>query len=413
MMLRSLKIFVLCCFAHAAIAQKDLPATVVFKDGTTLSGLIKAKNWLSTPQYIVFKADGKAQSVEYSVSELTNFSVKRPDGHTEYYEQHIVSVADRLQDEYVRDIVMLDQRPIMLKLLLRGPVNLYEYRASNEEHLFVGRETLQPLMFKSFKRKVPNASYAVGYNNIFQEQLQAVMADCPTLVADLKDLPYTSKDVQRLLVRYFGCLQKTAEYIFKPDKIELQWFVNVTMGRGQFGPVNEPSTRMGAVPFNVFALGVGAEHSLSGSNARLSVCPELSGRYMRNELTLSTIYSNRDFELYNADMKETWVQLNLPCRYYFVKRRNSGMYGQLGLYAARALRDIRDVRLSYYRQNQLIASESFKEKNVGSGFGIGATGGLGLHWKRLQSELRWESSNNFLFTHKSGIFFMSVGVRLN
>lgn len=390
-----------------ATAQEQLQATVTLADQTVVNGVIWPQDWLSTPQTIQFTDAVTKKTVTYGTDALRAFSVRRQDGHMEYFERRNVALVNRDTAPFAPDIVMTPPRQTMVRLRLRGTPSLYEYTPDvKETHLFIGNDTLTTLMVKEYIRERPGEPNRAMTNLTFRKQLYRAIESCPDMLPAIGKIKHQTSAIQQMLQRYHQCAQIPVEYAWKPEKVRVRWYLEAgtSLGLRNEAFPDAPRSNEQVIATPRPRVGIGAYYALPGVNKRIGLYGSVAVKQFRGTLVSKGIKEILEFE-----ERATAINIHLLPRYYFLRSRAVGVYGQVGAYTTlnvfnKTIRRFKDTngQVTYQEPSTVYG------KQVGGSFAYGA----GVNWWRIQVEIRKDANNPAIILDNKGIWSAIIAYRL-
>ena len=219
--------------ALIAIAILGSYAQITFEDGyfidesnQKIECLIKNVDWRYNPTAFKYKLseDGAVQTA--SVREVKEFRINNGAKYIST-KVKIDRSGDRLSKLSDRREPNFQEEWLFLKVLIEGEASLFFYRNENLTRFFytLNEAEIQQLVHKRYLR----IGKKISSNNYYKQQLTLALK-CETIALnDLERLEYTSKDLEKLFIKYNEC--RSSDYTnFVPGK-KRDW-INLSLRAG-------------------------------------------------------------------------------------------------------------------------------------------------------------------------------------
>lgn len=391
-------------------AQDYLPAVLVFQSGTQETGTVFYSKWGDTPQSFRFKKkDGTVQNVNRTQPKSIEFT--RLDGLKERY---ICAIVQINRSPYALSSLDADPAPrmqidtVFLQVLIQAETSFFKLQQHNQLHLFIGSDTIRPLVYKRFVKDGVSSNKFME-NNRFRQQLLALTVDCPQLQKQILKLSYNEKPIHKLLMDYLLCKKTETNFLFKPEHIRPQIYVAAgiqyatpnLIGFDGFYFFRYPST-VNWVPTIAAGLNLPIPYSKGGL-------------WFVNELGLRKIDAqvNYTYGIYrwDWDLQVTHLRLHSMIRWNILKKER--LFIQVGISNGLLL-----VNNSTEVKSTLGQTPEIRNVNIRS-YQAGYVGGIGGTYKRFSLEARYDQNNslnpgtNFKFRGSNvKTFGFTLGYRL-
>jgi hypothetical protein len=220
--------FLLLFFGHTLRlnAQDYRPATLFFQSGKQETGTVQFAKWSSTPQSFRFKKQDGTEQI-FNRSQLKSIEFTRLDGLTERYVLAAVQInrsPTALSGLDADPAPRLELDTVFLQELIQSDISFYKLQERNQVHLFIGSDSIRPLIYKRFF-KDDGLTNTYKENNRFRQQLLALTSDCPQLQQQILKLSFSEKRIQTLLNRFLTCKNASNYYNFKDEHFSKQVYV--------------------------------------------------------------------------------------------------------------------------------------------------------------------------------------------
>ncbi|MTI41539.1 hypothetical protein [Fulvivirga lutimaris] len=355
-------------------AQQDFEdGLVITNEGDTIPAKIENNDWKKNPQNINYQtSEGTAAS--YSPTEIKGFFIE---SSQEWYQSAIMELdKSSLKDGDVvngrhQTGVQLDT--VFLRLLIKGKLSLYTITDENSREHFVidGGKGLEELRIgkKKVTEEYQGVTVKEGVVNLdyWKPQLDAAIADCPSVTYKHRIARYEEKTFVKLITAYNNCGgQNKSTYVKPTEKAILNLALSagaintkMSLEGNDYGKVN---TNPDAVitPY----LGLSFDVLLPRSNRSWSISNDL----------LYRSYNIDDF------FKVSQIKLITTLRYRFPSKSNSRFFIGAGLNNGVAVK--REI-------------DGEKANEFMRGHEQGLLFELGLQSKKLGYIFRYESTNGF------------------
>lgn len=210
-------------------AQKDfVPGYVIRTTGDTIQGTIDDQNWDINPTHITFKGnDGKIESL--SRRDIREFCIK---GRVmEIYRTRILDLDKgpyELKDLQSYPTPLISRDTVFATLYETGTVALYFLRDETSRYHFLIEKNdtgILDLGIQRFLRSTKMVS-----NDLYKNQLNRLMSDCPGVITKLSDLEFNEKDLRGIVNYYNGCVKPARPAEAKPIYSQKKEKAGVTFG---------------------------------------------------------------------------------------------------------------------------------------------------------------------------------------
>jgi hypothetical protein len=384
---------------------------IIELNGDTLHGFIDNRNWKTSPKEISFKPSVKGKELIFKPLQIKSFGIEDRfiyvSASVEYHQRMTKIITSNTYSGVPEKT--LDT--IFLNLIYIGQLNLYHlYNKHDEDVFFIqkGQDSIQELVEYRILRG--EALVAV---KPFVQTLAKLMADCGSIFPEISKIKYQKRDLEKLLTVYDACLPTTSTKKFKTrelrPKMELAILGGVTSANMQFGvPYGSAywSLTLADWTWSVKpTMGVHFNITLPHINKHSSLVIELSNRNLEANYTGLTTFQGLNTYIYNHEFRYGYVKLNTALRLTFNPFSKFQVYTTAGLlngwlYENQAQSGRKSIIFGkeYFEPYPFIPTRRYEQ---------GFLWGLGLRFKRFETELRGELSNGI-----SAINVLSTNVRL-
>ncbi|MCI4669512.1 MAG: hypothetical protein MRZ79_15365 [Bacteroidia bacterium] len=379
----------------SAISQKNFqPGFIIDLKGKKLQGYIDFQNWEITPNKISFKESTNASTINYNPTQIREFQVEG---------EKYISAKVALEISPVGSVSRLDrnselklsEETVFLRVLIEGEKSLYHHKiSSSKENFFIkDKGEFKLLVYKEYVLEKEDGAYLKTQNDSYISLLNDYLNDCGNVFRYLqKNKPaYKKTSLIKSFNFYYDCANRTPSLEAPKEKIQFS-----------------STLILGAVLSQVIFRG-SSDHYLIGEEFPISTDPTLGATLniifprsrqrwsLRNELFITNhnftgrvkdSISSSEYTNYDVNFGVTYFKLFTNLRYTFPAEGarafvNAGISNSLRI-------DARNERQeSFYffgvegeREGLAISSLSVHE--------LGLNGGIGLEYKKLSLEGRYE-----------------------
>ncbi|MBS1618276.1 MAG: hypothetical protein JST76_07140 [Bacteroidetes bacterium] len=193
---------------HAYAQNQFVPAYIIRTTNDTVRGSIDDQNWDVNPKKITFK-DSSGRRESLSCRDIKEFSVRGK--ITEVYRTKSLDLDKGPYD--VKDLLgypspVVSRDTVFATLYESGTVTLYFLRDETYRTHFLVEKNDRGILDLSIQRYVSDAKLKLI--DIYKNQLNKLMADCPGVIMKLAELPYSEKELRSLVVYYNQCVKPAA-----------------------------------------------------------------------------------------------------------------------------------------------------------------------------------------------------------
>lgn len=178
----------------------------ISNDGVKTEGFIKNSDWLDNPTYFIFKKDKNSSASTKSIVNIKEFGIY----NESQYVRATVNIdkssnnSNRLSKKRIAEYI---EETLFLKVIVKGPANLYFYQTSKFDglRLFYNLENdsiIKQLEYKKYEIKV-DGKKRIGTNNNYQKQLRDYIS-CGNLKTNR--VRYSRKSLIKYFLNYNKCV---------------------------------------------------------------------------------------------------------------------------------------------------------------------------------------------------------------
>ncbi|MCW3125311.1 MAG: PorT family protein [Bacteroidetes bacterium] len=183
-------------------AQKEFVTGYIIRSSNdTARGTIDDQNWDVNPKKITFKSDnGKIESLGYR--DIKEFCIQ---GRvTEVYRTKVLDLDKgpyEVKDLLSYPMPQIFRDTVFATLYESGTINLYFLKDETSRYHYIVEKNDTGIQDMGIQRYIDDTK--IKSTDIYKNQLNKLMADCPGVIMKLGDLPYGEKEI-RSLVSYYN-----------------------------------------------------------------------------------------------------------------------------------------------------------------------------------------------------------------
>lgn len=367
--------------------------------GDSVQGFIKNEDWIRNPGFIEVKSSlESAMSVRLAKDKVQRFGFEGGD----LFETYVVDVdtspleIEKLQigaaPTSIRDTVML-------RALVRGPLNLYVYTDPNSKsHFYAGRRGEEPKELGYRKVKVhQEGRIGVVTHELYKGQLQVYLAGCEELRSRINRTGFKQSQLRELVLAYNACVAPDAAG-FEAEKEKGRFTIGLTAGftaaAYKFDADRSfPELVNGDFSGQTPTMGLVVNYVLPRAHGRWIVVNEL----MLKPYTAKSRYESADHTysayVYDTEFKLVYAGLHNMARYALTAGRvrpflNVGVANSL-LVSDKSRQNTERTRLGTVQQTEGKPLKDMRKHEQSLLFGAGVSAG------KLTGEARLEKGNGF------------------
>ncbi len=335
--LKSTLLFLLCLSFTPLFAQpKFVKGYLVLNNGDTLKGYLQEQVNYALVKTIRYKNEIEStQDSTLSVSDIVGLTISETD---EIYFNHIVDVdkkqieLSRLENNMRKDIKI---EKVLLKVLVRGKVDLYQYIDENSKLHFFYREGTIVTEFGIIKFIAKNGQFAEIPE--YKQQLQKLFSDCPAL--NKRIFWYSESSFVRSFIDYNNCSQSL---IYAQNKKKKNPKASITLHAGislndlSYNGADELNTagnfasqQSYSSPLNPI-LGISTDLMSKGKFNTVTLYLDASwqyvGKYKGSNNVTDTFTDRKD---YSIDF--SYINSNIGMKYFFNKNSKISPFLKFGV----------------------------------------------------------------------------------
>ncbi len=321
-------------------AQENfMPGFLIMPNGDTLQGEIDNQNWRINPEFVLFKRGASSVGVEYYPTDIKAFVVLGE----EYYES--VSATFDYVSRDVKDIGLQDrQNPVQdnvfAMVLYQSELSLLRAmdKKNNEIHYIIRKKDgpAEPLIYRRFLIEADGKS-SIREVSIYKSQISAATKDgCSELSGEVANLKYNEKALLAFIKAYNDCMDATANFEKKAEKLQIQFGVAAGMSFNQL----EFSGDSGAFPdlengnFKSSFQPAGAlwvDLIFPRNRKKWSLYNELAITSYKTSSLYERMENNQLSYVYENEIAFSYIKIYNAMRYRFILKENGMAFFQAGI----------------------------------------------------------------------------------
>ncbi|MGV3586392.1 MAG: hypothetical protein ACO1OF_05275 [Adhaeribacter sp.] len=185
-----------------SFAQTDFrPGYVITNTSDTLTGFINYKGFIANTKECTFKANLNDKSTTFSPSQISAYRFNSD----KFY----------VSNSYLN---FKSNSPIFLEYLLRGRVNLFQYRDDSGDHFVISKDTLILELDNTEKRVNVNGTQYISNPHLYKGQLRALMGDHLALFHEIDKTDFNIASLMKIVKKYNDQSQKAISIQFEEKK---------------------------------------------------------------------------------------------------------------------------------------------------------------------------------------------------
>jgi hypothetical protein len=402
-----------CMLLFVAISQCSAQgikteAVIVLNDLTIRHGILKNRDWETSPEKIQFKIEEDDRFVTYTPSQIKSFSI----GDIKYVSKYLLTDQTPIATNNLKRELIFDtaSKWVFVKQLISGKKPLYEYINANGVPNYFIEMTKDSIHLLIYKRYIDDQS-KVEIVEKYKNQLTFYFSDCMEMLEDIKSISYSESSLLTIFAKYHQCKGQSTSQV-KKEKLKYTFDISggFTYSKIKFGGSPELLFSGGQFKsFSSYAFLISAGLPIVKKFQRRNIVAEL-GIKNNNIVGADSMQGGIGSSyLANINLKYSYIKGNLLYRHYFILLNNISAFADLGFSVGRAFRKKGEVRnvtngLIYTNYNNLNASDA--------NFTIGA--GVLMH--KILAMIRYEQGN--LLTINSAIssniktIYIMAGLRI-
>jgi len=281
-------------FPKILLSQDFRRGYIIKNNKDSISGLVKYGAKKKNTAHCVFKEPGKGKTT-FSPNDLIAYGF--------YGDKQYVSM----------EIPSMKGKKVFVKVLSKGPINLYGYR----DLFLVRKDSLMELPLPKSKTVETTSGMRTRQDNTYKGLLNFLVSDC-RMAAD--DIRYTEEDFTNLINNYNRCkgvepIYKKPRPIFKMNYSAFAGYNSSKMSMDMYGPVtfNPSKSITGGIALD-----------LSSPRIFDKMFFTLEGWYVKN-LYQSYTKTTKGSEVIHSDILMDFTSIKMPVglRYNFMKENNT------------------------------------------------------------------------------------------
>lgn len=401
-----------------------IPGYIVSSKGDTISGYINYQDWGITPKEISFKKKMNEIKTSYTSKQIKAFGVAE-----DIYRSASIETAwhsDKNGNLEYNSTLNLQLDTIFLQALILGDKSLFQITNSLglKNFYLLKNDEFSLLKYKKYNDKI-NGVNTISEIRTYLTQLRTYFQDCPSIQTKITDTRYTKNSLNKLFSSYYkDCTSQSIEFKKHTRSIKSKF--------GLIGGASFTSLKFKRYPNNTNidkfltntnfsnsinqSIGFFLEFRMPLNREKWSLYNELLFSKFTVDAQYNIFYDENRYTNYDTQIGLNQVVINSFVRYHIILKENTLIFLNGGFAAG----------LSSFNKNKTIKETKFYStptteiktpiKNFRS-FKIGSAWGIGLKYKKISTELRYENVNK---TFPSGIyrssihkFYFLIGYRFN
>ncbi len=365
---------VLACYCMAAWSQITFdPGYFIDNDNNRTECLIRNVDWHNNPDQIRYKLSDDSDDLTLAISDLQEFGINNGAA----FERHTVDIDLASDDEnklsYKRS-PEFEQRTLLLKVLVKGKYNLYEYRGKEVTRFFYKKEDndVTQLIYKRYNHDDSH----IGTNDTYKQQLVLLSQDSEIGPRSYTNTSYREKDLISVFNKMNG---------IKESKDSKKQKVNFNLSI-------RPGISLSSLKITEYYAqgGVRGEYNFADQvNMRFGIEAELMLPFNKNKwsVTFEPTYQSykvdesHSYNIYKVDYKT--IDLPIGIRYYMYLGDKSKLFVNANYSAMDISFDTNEI--IYKRSNRGV--KEAPSLSVGVGYAYN---------KKLHCELRYHLPKNIM-----------------
>lgn len=202
---------------------------------------------------------------------------------------------------------------LLLKVLIEGPISLYNYEDGNLSRYFVSKGTEAEQL--NYKQYIDDKTNAIFENSQFKQQLLNLLKSNNLQIKDFENLKYKEKDLIKLFEKYYGTTNTYANFKEKQNKsiINFKAVVGVNFSSMTIENSIISNSRLDFESKAIPTLGLEIEYVLPYNQNKWSIF--FNPSYQKYEQT-------QKFKTYTATVDYSYFDLAFGIRHYFFLSKN-------------------------------------------------------------------------------------------
>lgn len=342
---------------------------IIKSNDVKIECFIRNVAWKNSPTYIEYKISENEASQKITITEMKEFNV----GSYKFkrFTTDIDRSSDNINSMSHSKPFELTTETLLLKVLIEGPISLYNYEDGNLSRYFVSKGTEAEQL--NYKQYIDDKTNSVAENSQFKQQLLNLLKGDNLQTKDFERLDYKEKDLIKLFEKYYG---NTATYANLKEK-QNKSFVNF---KAVVGVNFSAAKASNSIIYNsnydfdgkaIPNLGLEIEYILPFNQNKWAIF--FNPSYQKYEQTAQR-------KNMKASLDYSFIDLSFGVRHYFYVSQNSKIFVNAGYTTTLNL------------DSEFLQGTSELEVSKSANFFMGA----GFNYKRYSLEARYNLKRNFL-----------------
>ena len=391
---KQIYLLIILFLAHLSLfSQKNLTkGYVITNAGDTIRGKLDNKNWDRNPRQVLFLKDGSSEIIKYKPLEIKAFSVAN-----DIYFSKVVFVdisPTRIEEMNESINPQMKKDTAFLSAYVLGKANLYYLNDGGKLHYFIEKDTALNELLHNRYIKHENGTTLLIESQLFKSQLSDKMKDCPKVLLSIGEIDFDAPSFIKLFQKYNSCNNSNSTFIKEYEKVKYVpiLYMGACMTQlifhSDIPDFIQNATFKPAINFTAaFALNIvlpRSHYSWSFYNDLLYKHFKTTGIYEKDTDPNDPITNTY---LFNC----SYLKLTTMIRYQY-PGKNIKPYFNIGITNGYALKyentkTVDDVLYGLHREYMAPIFDEYKK------YEAGLAGGLGLRFKKINFELRYEIGN--------------------
>ncbi len=373
---------------------------IISLNGDTLYGFIDDQNKLTNPGVVTFKENNKDIAYHFKPSDIIASIIDSGD----FYLSAIIEIDMNygqninMKESHSKDS-LLKKDTVFIRVLLQSKMSLFLYNDENNKNHYYYSDSINIYNELTFK-KVPvdiDGKIYLKENTRYKNQLNYLMQDCQEAISKIKSTEYKENSLVELFRIYNNCISGN-HIIYESLLIPNQnnYYLLVGLNRDQL--VFKGFSSLGLENSNFSKsynplIGFGINIPFKRGRAKYSMFSELAWKKFD---TRADYYSFIYYEN-NIHLQFSYLKLSSAFKYQFQNFSNKPYLfaGPILNYLIHFI----NTRHEYNHNPNLSPNYSREKDDIVNipelKFGIGLFGGVGIRFKKLSLEMRYEKYSNF------------------
>jgi hypothetical protein len=349
---------------------------IILLNKDTVRGWVENHDREMNPEKIRFKKNGENNLNTFFPDQILEFRSKtglyfvsravRFDKSSDYVEGPIATVKSSVE-------ASMDTVTLFLDVVIKSKLSIYHFKDKKGiSHYFIELPSgTEELLDKKMKQEQTGSYIKI---ELYKNQLSNALSECTTIDQKIKQTSLNKKSLLNLFKEFNKCISVSSEYVQKTEKIKVQ--TNVVLGGSvnslsfSSSPLNEGNFKSYSVP-----AGLSFEFVLPKNFKKWSLVADFLYQNMKasDDIVVGVVGGSPTKEI-QIDISR--ISINALTKYY-LNQKPTRPFLTAGLTS------------SYFYKIEQNYTTTFNEKKMGIGF----IGGIGINFKRITIQSRFETIN--------------------